>query len=370
MMQRIQALPQWGRILVFVALVAIVVGFFGGLTAFVLVSTARSTPRTEAIAINDNITLAEFAQLPDADSYPASLALLPDGTLITGSYVSGAMWRITPEGIVSEVPAVRDSIGSITGIDIAPDGNLYVLDRIDPVGASGAILWRITDLETGALEEVLTLPETQNDNTRLPDDVAVDAQGAVYISDRGTDEVLRYADGELTTWWVAPPVQNANFYAPTGLAYHPINDSLIITDSGLSLIYEVPISATNPTEASILRHQHRGAEAPNWDGITVADDGTLYVAALGLNRVAGIAPEAGINDEPAYLAGAFRGSSDVAYDAERERLYIANWDQRALLPVDVLLFQINIDPHLPFALDVITFQSDASQGDTDETSTE
>ena len=49
---------------------------------------------------------------------------------------------------------------------------------------------------------------------------------------------------------------------------------------------------------------------------------------------------------PKYIAGQFRGSSDV--DAgDGGRLYVANWDQSALaLPF--------VTPRLPFGIDVVT----------------
>lgn len=355
MMQRIQALPKWGRMGVFALLVLIVVGFFGGLTVLVMISTARSTPRTEAIAIlSDEISVREFAVLPDDDSYPPALALASDGTLFTGSYASGAVWRISPDGDVSEIAGTREAIGSVTGLDIAPDGSLYILDRIDPLIALGGVLWRWS--ERNGLEAVARLSETVGNRTRLPDDVAVDGEGNIYISDRGTDEILRVSGrGDVASWWVSPRVSDATAYAPTGLAYDARNDSLIITDSLTNFIYEVPVNSRNAQADTVVRYRGDTRAYAGLDGVTVAPNGDLFVAALALNRVARLPFGADASDPLEYLAGAFRGSVDVAYDAERGRLYVANWDQRSLLPVDVLLFQISIDPHLPFAIDVIEF---------------
>ncbi|MCZ2097353.1 MAG: hypothetical protein LC121_14045 [Anaerolineae bacterium] len=50
-----------------------------------------------------------------------------------------------------------------------------------------------------------------------------------------------------------------------------------------------------------------------------------------------------------YVAGLFRGSSDVEYAAPN-RLYVTNFDQASIvIPV--------VRPQLPFAIDVIEFTS-------------
>ncbi|MCS7070107.1 MAG: hypothetical protein NZM00_01265, partial [Anaerolinea sp.] len=89
----------------------------------------------------------------------------------------------------------------------------------------------------------------------------------------------------------------------------------------------------------IYRHGER-ANPPGFDGITVTNDGTIYTAALGQNGIARV--DDGDLD---YIAGMFRGASDVAF-APPNRLYVTNFDQAALvLPL--------IQPQLPFAIDVI-----------------
>ena len=89
-----------------------------------------SAPRSQAVAERDGISVSEFAALPDEDAYPAALAIAADGTVYTGSYQTGALWAISPDGAISEIADSRARIGSITGLDLGPDGALYILDRI------------------------------------------------------------------------------------------------------------------------------------------------------------------------------------------------------------------------------------------------
>ena len=102
--------------------------------------------------------------------------------------------------------------------------------------------------------------------------------------------------------------------------------------------------AVNDGTTEVVYHHGDRANPPGFNGVTVAPDGTIYVAVLGQNGVATV--DDGKLD---YIAGLFRGSSDVAY-AEPNRLYVSNFDQTSIVvPV--------VRPQLPFALDVIELQS-------------
>ncbi|MFN8452238.1 MAG: hypothetical protein U0521_27485 [Anaerolineae bacterium] len=95
----------------------------------------------------------------------------------------------------------------------------------------------------------------------------------------------------------------------------------------------------------VIYHHGDRANPPGFDGVTVTPDGVVYVAALAQNGVARV--DDGKLD---YIAGLFRGSSDVDYAAPN-RLYVTNFDQASIvIPV--------VHPQLPFAIDVIEFKSE------------
>jgi hypothetical protein len=245
---------------------------------------------------------------------------------------------------VVEVPNTRDQIGAVSGLALLPDGALIVVDAIssDPRSAGGA-LWRVTS------DGVVTHYGSAEDNAALvaPDDVTLDAVGRVYITDRGRNLVLRFAtDGtQSEVWWSddeLPAVDRQR--ALTGLAYDPIQDAILITEPELGDIYRVTVA--DRAVDVIYRHGER-ANAPGFNGIDVAPDGTIYAAAQGQNGIARV--QDGALD---YIAGLFRGASDVAYSDGR--LFVPNFDQTSLI---VPLYR----PALPFAIDVITL-TEASGG--------
>jgi streptogramin lyase len=331
-MQRLLRLPVWQRRIAFFLI-------FGGillvllLITLLLISNAlnRST-RVVSVALVPDVTAREFAVLPDDNAYPSAVAAAPDGTVYTGSYATGAVWRITPEGAVSEIPGTRDRIGALIGLIVAADGTLLVVDQLDTdPRSSGGIVFTLRDNTLSVFAEPGFI---------APNDIAVDGQGRVYVSDSGSNQVWRFGvDGTNgAVWWQSPSQEDASLTAAvTGLAYDVTRDAIIITDPEINDIYRVPVSGG---ETEVLYHHGDRATPPGFDGAVVTPDGVLYVAALGQNGIARV--EDGRLD---YIAGLFRGSSDVDFAAPN-RLYVSNFDQASIVvPL--------VRPQLPFAIDLI-----------------
>lgn len=343
MIKRIQSRPQWQRVIIFSLLImAIIVAVFF-VTLGVAYVGVNNGPRNQGIAIQDSVTVREWATLPGDDAYPATLTIDPDGNVYTGSYVTGAIWHITPDGVVSELPQTRDTFGSVVGL-VWSDNALYVLDRSSALTVGNTLLWR---WQEGSAPEKL---HESHLTDRFPYDLDRDAEGNLYVSfiiANNESVIMRYPpQGEPELWWTAPPETLV-----TGITYdnEGNKDRIIAVDTLNSDIYIIP--RLNP-EQSTLYYDHTVDPQPGFGDVTVGPDGTLYLASLDLNRVAALSP----TNELTYLAGAFRGSSRVAYDAARNRLYVNNFDQRSLLSDQVLFVKVDVTPKLPFALDVIEWK--------------
>lgn len=297
----------------------------------------NSGPRVISTSLVPDVTVREFASLPDNDAYPAAVTSAPDGTIYTGSFATGAVWAIDPSGNVRELPNTRDSIGAVMGLAVAPDGAILVIDQndTDPRSAGG-LIQRI------APDGTVSVYVDNDPSFVAPNDIVFDSSGAFYVSDPGRNEVWRFIEDENGTpqgevWWV-PPIEGTGIRnAVTGLAYDPVNDAIIVTDPETNKIYRIMIA--DGSSETIYRHGER-SDPPGFDGATVAPDGTLYVAALGQNGIAIVD-----NGDLDYIAGLFRGASDVEYAAPN-RLYVTNFDQSSLI---IPLLQ----PQLPFTIDVI-----------------
>lgn len=320
--------------------------FGGGLLGFVgiavlLINSALNTgQRVQSIALDPAVSVLQYAALPDDNAYPPALVVLPDNTIITGSYSSGAVYSISPMGHVSEHRGAREAIGAFTGIARAGDGAWLVIDQIDTdPRTSGGKLWRI------AGERIAEFPVSIDSTGWIaPNDIIFDSTEHIYITDAGRNEVWRFdADGSNGTIWFVPPPPAADAVsqrrAVTGIAYDALTDSILVTDPEQNTIYRISVS--DGSYSTIYEHGTR-PNPPGFDGLTVTPDGTIYVAALGQNGIARV-DEA--TNELVYIAGLFRGASDVEY-VETGLLYVTNFDQASI----VLPF---VAPQLPFALDVI-----------------
>ncbi|MBA3871350.1 MAG: hypothetical protein H0X30_19585 [Anaerolineae bacterium] len=339
MLQRIQQLPRGQRLLIFALI-------FGGglfvlvaLTVLLIRGTLTPGVRSMGQSLSADITVNQFAVLPDDDAYPAALAVAADGRVYTGSYKTGKLWVITPKGEVSPVATKGEALKAITGLAIAPDGTLYIVDQTDadPRTDGGNVKRMTADGTVSIFAKI-----TDAKGFISPDDVTLDAAGNVYVSDRARAEVWRFNKDGISglAWWTPPKLDGVSQYAPTGLAYDASRNAIVITDSTNDTVYRVPVDAPDKSE---LLYWHKGrANPPGFDGLTVTPQGVIYLAALGQRGIARLDGET-----LTYIAGLFRGPSDVDYAAP-DKLYVTNWDQ----------FSLAVSaskPSLPFALDVIHF---------------
>ena len=336
MLQQLARMQQRQRALIFVLIFVGGLMLIGAVTVFLILWSINTTPREMAVTAVDTVTVAEFAQLPDDDAYPSRVAVGADGLVYTGSYATGALWTISSAGMADEFPDVREAVGSLTGLDVAPDGTLYLLDRLtfNPRSAGG-VIWRVSP--AGTISQLGDIPDETGFIS--PGDLALGADGSLYVTDRGRREVWRFAsDGSAAglVWTVPGDDARGADVVPTGIAYDASTGTLIVTDSEAGTIYRV-----DPTsgQSNIVYRYMGQSSPPGFDGVTVALDGTIYAAALGQRGVVRVD-----DGDIVYLARGFRGGSDVAY--HNGRLYVTNFDQRSLvLP--------GLEPQRPFALDVI-----------------
>src|SRR5690606_19703748 len=105
LIQRIQQLSRPQRVLIFILIFGGGIFLLLALFAVLALQALNSAQRTVAVALSEGVTVSEFATLPDDDSYPASITVGADGFVYTGSYVSGALWKIAPDGGVTELSA-------------------------------------------------------------------------------------------------------------------------------------------------------------------------------------------------------------------------------------------------------------------------
>lgn len=345
-----QSLPI--RLLAFFVFIIGIVGLIVAITGGLYYANVSNFPRLIPIAVAEDVSVEQFTIFTDEEAYPSALASAEDGTLYTGSFAHGTVWRINPAGTIGELPNTRQEIGSVIGLDIASDGTLYILDRLDPLENIGAKVWQLSPEGTLTLIYESAMSDITVTN---PNDIAVDANGRVYLLDVSSQTILTIEGETVSSWWTA----SDDLTIITGLAYDSVDNALILADAGTSSIYRVPIASENPQAETrtLFTILNNDTDIPFFNGVDIAPDGTVYVASLDANEIWRI------DDAESYtiLSGNYRGSSDVAYDMTNNRLYINNWDQSWIIPITFVVIQFDVKPRLPFSVDVINLDVEASQ---------
>ncbi|MFD8244416.1 serine/threonine-protein kinase PknD [Nocardia sp. NPDC059691] len=187
-----------------------------------------------------------------------------------------------------------------TGVAVDPAGNVYVTD----MGSD-----RVLKLAVGASTPT-PLPITGLKN---PQDVAVDPAGNVYVSDTSNDRVLKLAVGASTP----APLPFTGLKDPHGVAVDNAGD-VYVADRGNDRVLKLAAGAAAPTTLPLT-----GLQGP--DGVAVDPAGNLYVTELGTEQVRMLAAGA---SAPTMLP--FTGLKDpqgLAVDTAGD-VYVVDWGNK------------------------------------------
>jgi sugar lactone lactonase YvrE len=207
--------------------------------------------------------------LPDPDTLDADLPA-PDGIAIDSfgyvyvvdsmytkvhKYTSAGVWQSTISSFTDE-HAVSQTLGYVQGIAVDSLGSLYIYDNPDTEG----IIYRFTS--AGTLVQTIDSNMDASIVLGFGEDLAVDADGNIYVADMDWDRVtvLEYIPD---TSDITPPVTTSNIPAgwtqgPFSLALTAVDDSSTVaatyySSDGTSptLEYSVPVTITPEGENTI-----------------------------------------------------------------------------------------------------------------------
>lgn len=316
----------WGMLLL--AVVAIC-----GITLF-LIRQALQGERREPRPVLEGVAVYTLEELPGKKAYPDALTIGPDRNIYVGSFCTGEIWRLTPEGTRSTFVGAG-KIKAVAGLAFAPNGWLYVADRGDCDPRRGVSKLKRISPDGKTIEQIGRIDEED-----IPNALAFDRDGVLYITDTQHSNIRRLNQGGiLETWWELPSEDEKAL--PTGLVYDAANDAFFVADTANGTIYRVGIDGESrqPLPEEIL-YQEGEREL---EGLALDDQGRLIFTLFDVNKVARRESDGSI----IILAENFREPSEVAY--LDERIYVTNFDGISLAPVLGWL----IDPSLPFTVDVI-----------------
>lgn len=231
-----------------------------------------------------------FAQAPTvmplpADWYPESLAAAPDGSLLVGSWRQGAVARVRPGQAPAEILVRPGSQGLANAQGVLVDaarGTLWVCSGdigFTVVPSTPSALKRY-DLSTGAPRGSLPLPDAGYCN-----DLALDAQGRLYVTDSRHPRVLRLSTDatSLQVWKEDPALSSAPVLTDSRGAYVGLN-GIAVDASGdviVSLLAAAPALLRIAVDAGGVAGAVTRLQAPrqlkNVDALRALPDGRLVL---------------------------------------------------------------------------------------------
>ncbi|MEQ1948231.1 MAG: hypothetical protein ABL995_13640 [Bryobacteraceae bacterium] len=252
--------------------------------------------------------------------HPAGLAWSYTGLYIADSQ-NGVIRRITPAGNIETFAHVTtptglsfDNLGALR----AADASTGMLAKIAPAGTVGtsllpaneaamnldATLW-VTDAAAGVVRSVALNGSVQivagSESSAAPDgtpakeavlqqpaSTAMDAQGNLYIAERGARKVRKIGtDGIMTT----VSSGDVPFLSPTHVSLDA-NGKMLVTDSGANCVYEISaangtrIIAGNGTSGYAGDNDLAAASQLHAPAAAVSDgNGNVYIADNGNGRI-------------------------------------------------------------------------------------
>ena len=281
-----------------------------------ILCTANPLYGQEPIPVGDMSTPESALHDPEADVYLVSNINGGPGDRDDNGFIS----RVSPDGQVLDLKWIDGADPSVTlhaPKGSAVYGNRFYVADIDVV--------RRFDRTTGAPLGAWAVP-----NAGFLNDVAVGADGTVYVTDTGiaitaqgfaptgTAAIYRFdAGGEARAiaQGDALALPNGIIDTPRGLVMVPVGGNTVVgvaPDGELTVLAELP----------------RG----QLDGVVVLEDGSLVVSSFGANAVYHVSPSGAvteiISDTPA---------ADIGFDLGRSRVLIPQLDNHRLLiyPVDL-----------------------------------
>jgi len=186
------------------------------------------------------------------------------------------LWAQAPDSPFVAIPLSGEQVESPVGIAFGPSGDLYVSDNSGPEGGAVKRIsadGRCTTLSSG----------TETERFALPNDIAVDASGYVYVAATCSNTIFRIdPESGSTRAFLAFP-------GPNGLAFSADYSFLYFTTENPALfcrgvdkpggLYRVPVLPDG--SAGQVQSLAEGLAAAG-DGLAFDEEGNLYVVLSGL----------------------------------------------------------------------------------------
>lgn len=256
------------------------------------------------------------------------------------------LWEVTglenPESALPDVSSGTIYVSNVSGeaLDkngngfiskVAMDGTLTTLKWVEGLNAPKGLAIAGGKLYTADIDALVVIDIASGKiETSYPaqdavflNDIAADADGAIYVSDMATNKIWRLSGGAFEVFLDDPALNN-----PNGLLVE--DDTLLVASWG-------PLSGdeantVNGTMVSVdlktkkITKVEGDTPEGNLDGLEPLGDGTYVVS----DWVAGKVYTFGAGQKPETILTLEQGAADVGYEAESKTLYVPRMMQNTV----------------------------------------
>jgi sugar lactone lactonase YvrE len=211
------------------------------------------------------------------------IAISPRGNLYVGLNIGGQLYKVARDGQVSLLADFVENVddSNLLGLAVDADENVYacVWGYNDP-SLNG--VWRVDP--DGGKELVLPIPGAYWGS--IPNALAFDEEGNLYVTDSGSGSVWRLDTTGNSGLWVQDSLLLGDFFGANGIAYR--KRSLWVLNYDRGRIVRIPIErdgSPGPVRTFVESSLLVGADGGQFDIL-----GNMYIGVYGQGYLARVSP--------------------------------------------------------------------------------
>ncbi len=232
--------------------------------------------------------------------------------------IEGVLWRAGGESGSDE-----GQIGGLGGMDIGPDGRLYVAD--DTFGV------RVYNVDEGSQDRLIS-----HDDLWIPMDVQVASDGTIFVADWGANAVFVFSsEGELLSRFGEQGNGPGQFgtFSPDSLALGPDGNVYVLDENTNDAGEDITQIQVFSSDGIYLRKFTIDFEDPSIEEMAFGPDGNLYLVDWFGDVLLQYSSEGNFLGKIGEEALSFASPQDVAID-KSGNFYVAIWSPEGVLKLD------------------------------------
>ena len=232
--------------------------------------------------------------------------------------IDGVLWRAGGERGSDE-----GQIGGLGGMDIGPDGRLYVAD--DAFGV------RVYNVDGGALVRTIN-----HDDMWQSSDVQLAPDGTIYVADWGANQVFVFSStGELISQFGENGNGPGQFgtFSPDSIAVGPDGELYVLDDNSTDTEEDFTRIQVFSADGAYLREFPIEFENASIEDMNFGPDGNLYLVDWFGDVLLQYAPDGTFMGKVGEDALYFASPQDVAID-NAGNFYVAIWSPEGVIKLD------------------------------------